>query len=212
MVQIVPAILATTEQEYRDKLSKLEESGLFENGWIQVDLMDGKFVPNHSIKPDVIKKYSSSFKIEAQLMVQDPESWVDDLIEAEVARIIFPAEAGLKIDQTIKYLKSRNIEVGVSLNPETSMEALEPFIGKIDLSLVMSVKPGFGGQEFIAGSIEKVRQINARWDIPIEVDGGISTEVVKRLVEAGADYLVIGSHLIEGNIDENLEHLWEAIH
>lgn len=212
MVQIIPAILATNEQEYQEKLNEIVSSGAFEDGWVQIDLMDNKFVQNASISPQIISKYPTNLKLETQLMVEYPESWIDELVKAKVGRIVFPVEDDAGILERINHIKNHQIEVGLSINPETVIEKITPFVGTIDLVLVMSVAPGFGGQQFILKSIDKVRQIKSQgWPIKIGVDGGINEAVVKDLVEAGADYLVIGSHLVEGDIDENLERIWEKI-
>lgn len=212
MVQIIPAILAKNESEYVEKISKIVKSGLFEKGWVQIDFMDSKFVQNESVEPLTLSKYPTDLKIEAQLMVKYPENWIDELIKVGVSRIVFPIEDSLGVSERIRHIKNHGIEVGLSINPETEVENLVPFIDTIDSVLVMSVEPGFGGQEFIRNSIDKIRDIRKRgWDIKVGVDGGINEDVVKDLVEVGSDYLVIGSHLLEGEIDENLEKIWEAI-
>lgn len=126
-------------------------------------------------------------------------------------RIIIPLEID-QVSESIEQIIKTGAEVGLSINPATPIEKLEPYVNKIDTVLVMSVEPGFGGQKFIAQTVDKVREIkDKRWPVKIGVDGGINDLVVKDLVDAGADYLVIGSHLIEGSIDENLEKIWEAI-
>ena len=198
MTTIIPAILATNEEEYKDKLQKIEESRQFQDKWVQIDLMDNKFVQNKSIGPEIIAKYPTSLKIEAQLMVEYPENWIDELVKIPVARIVFPIEDSEGIEERIKHIKNHGVQVGLSLNPETQVETLAPFVGTIDLVLVMSVQPGFGGQEFIPESLEKIRKIKSMgWPIKIEVDGGINKQVKKDLEDAGADYLVMGSHLWE---------------
>jgi ribulose-phosphate 3-epimerase len=212
MVQIIPAILATNEEEYSDKLKKIESAPELAGGWIQIDLMDHKFVQNQSIGVDVVTRNPTSMKVEAQLMVEYPDNWIDDLIEAKVNRIIFPVEDLSGVEERIKHIKNHEIEVGLSINPETEVSALEPFASLIDAVLVMSVKPGFGGQEYILESTKKVAEIkNKGWEVKIGVDGGINSDNVKELVEAGADYLVMGTHLIEGNIEANLEEIWEKL-
>jgi ribulose-phosphate 3-epimerase len=212
MVQIIPAILATNEEEYTDKLKKIESAPELAGGWIQIDLMDHKFVQNQSIGADVVARNPTSMKVEAQLMVEYPDNWIDDLIEAKVNRIIFPVEDLSGVEERIKHIKNHEIEVGLSINPETEVSVLEPFASLIDAVLVMSVKPGFGGQDYIPESTKKVAQIqNKGWEVQIGVDGGINSDNVKELVEAGADYVVMGTHLIEGDIEANLEEIWEKL-
>lgn len=214
MAQIIPAILATTEEEYKEKLDLIESTPELEGAWIQIDLMDHKFVENESIKAEVLGKYPTNHPLEAQLMVEYPENWIDALIKASVSRIVFPVEDNAGIEERITHIKNHKIGVGLSINPETPVATIEPFLGKIDLVLVMSVQPGFGGQEFIPGTLEKVKEISrlrSEYNFKIEVDGGVNEENAKELVDAGVDNLVIGSHLLEGNIDENLEQIWQKI-
>lgn len=212
MVNIIPAILATSEEEYAQKLKKIEDSGQFENGWVQIDLMDNKFVQNKSIGPEIIAKYPTNLKLEAQLMVEYPENWIDELVKIKVNRIVFPIEDVEGVKQRIQHIKNHGIEVGLSLNPETAVETVAAFVDTIDLVLIMSVSPGFGGQEFIPSSVEKVRKAREiGWPILIEVDGGVNEGVVRGLAKAGADNLVIGSHLVEGDINENLKKIKQSL-
>lgn len=212
MIQIIPAILATNEQEYKDKLEKINGSQSLKGGWIQIDLMDTKFVQNKSISPDLISKFPTDLKLEAHLMVEYPENWIDELIKVDVDKIIFPVEDFEGIKERIEHIKNHNVKVGLSINPETDVDMLNEFISTIDSVLVMSVNPGFGGQEFIEKSLERVKVLRVKYkDLVIGVDGGINKGVVSKLVDAGASYLVIGSHLLEGDIDENFEKIWEAI-
>lgn len=197
-MKIIPAILATSEEEYQQKLSELEKNNPLEFDWIQIDLMDNKFVQNQSITPEIITRNPTKFKIETQLMVEYPENWIDELVEIPIARIVFPVEDQSGIAERITHIKNHGIEVGLSINPETSIEALEPYVNQIDLVLIMSVNPGFGGQQFQPQAIEKIKEIKQKnWPVTIEVDGGINKDVLQDLEEAGADNLVIGSHISE---------------
>lgn len=212
-IQIIPAILATTEEEYRNKLNKIRTCPELSEGWIQIDLMDKKFVQNKSIGVDIIAKYPTSLKKEAHLMVEYPENWIDELVKINMDRIIFPLEDLSGIPERIQHIKNHGIEVGLSINPKTLVAKVRPFLDKIDLLLIMSVQPGFGGQEFIQETIAKIEEAAAlrqQGKFLIEVDGGINETVVKTLAEAGADNLVIGEYLINGDITENLEKIWQA--
>lgn len=212
MLSVIPAILATTEKEYKDKLDKIRACPKLFGGWVQIDLMDSKFVQNKSVTPEALIKYPTDLKIEAQLMVKYPDNWIDDLIKAKVKRIVFPVEDESGVKERVSHIKDHQIEVGLSLNPETDIEKLSPFVSNINLVLIMSVNPGFGGQDFIPGSLEKITKIRQKsWPVKIEVDGGVNEKVVKDLIDAGADNLVIGSHLLEGDISKNLEKIWKAI-
>lgn len=213
MIQIIPGILSTTEDDYREKIEKLSRSDVLKDGWIQLDLMDEKFVQNKSITPEIIAKYPHGFKVEAQLMVEYPENWIDELIKLKVNRIVFPLEDRAGVKERIEHIKNHGIEVGLSINPETMVSKLKPFLGIIDIVLVMSVHPGFGGQEFIPKSIAKVKEIRDNYpDIIIEVDGGITDDKAWDLVDAGANILVVGAdRLLRGYLDENLEKFWEKL-
>lgn len=213
-IQIIPAILATSEEEYLEKLKKIQENPELKSNWVQIDLMDNKFVQNKSIGFEALEKYSANLRLEAHLMVKYPESWIDELIKLGVKRIIFPVEDADGIDERIAHLRNHGIEVGLSINPETPVAKVVPFIGKIDLLLIMSVDPGFGGQEFISETLNKVReaaQLKQTNNFKIEVDGGINETVANELVGAGADNLVIGEHLFNGNISQNLEKIIYSI-
>lgn len=212
--QIIPAILAITEQQYLEKLENIEDSGLFKNSWVQIDLMDNKFVHNQSIGPLSIRKYKTNLKLEAHLMVRFPENWIDDLIKSDIKRIIFPVEDAEGIAERIDHIKNHGIEVGISVNPETAVAKLLPFFDKIDMSLIMSVHPGFSGQEFIENSLLKIEQakdFKKYFNFKIEVDGGINENNIQRVVNAGADCLVIGSHLIDGNIKKNFQKIYQQL-
>jgi len=209
-IQIIPVILAATEDEYQDKIKKIQNQKM---DWVQIDLMDNKFVQNTSIGTDIIAKYPTGLKKEAHLMVDNPIRWIDKLVATGIKRIIFPIEVG-ETNKIIEQIRSANLQVGISLNPKTPVAKVEPFIGKIDLVLLMSVEPGFGGQKFILGTLEKIRRLaklkNKNNNFLIEIDGGINEGNIREIIGAGADNLVIGERLIYGDIEENLEKIWEA--
>lgn len=213
MVQIIPTLFSTTEEEYQKRLDKLNTSELFQEGWVQLDLMDNKFVPNKSIGLDVIKKYPLPFKKEAQLMVLDPDEWLEGLFELKVDRIIMPVEIDKNILDFINLVKDNNIEVGLSLNPESRIESLDLFLDLLDSVLLMGVKPGLEKQELDPGIFGKIKTIKAKIPtLKIGVDGGVNDTNIKKLVNTEVDYLAIGSYLFTGDFDENLEKLWEALY
>lgn len=212
--QIIPAILATSEPEYLEKIEKVESNNLFDNSWVQIDFMDNKFVHNQSISPQTIKKYPTNLKLEAHLMVVSPDNWIEELIKTSVKRVIFPIEDSSGIEERITHLKNHGIEVGISVNPETSVSKVNPFFDRIDLLLLMSVHPGFGGQPFIPetiGKIEEAADFKKYYNFKTEVDGGINETTIPQVIKAGADYLVIGSYLIDGNIKENYQKIKQQI-
>lgn len=210
---IIPSILATTEEEYKNKLAEIESCALLDN-WVQIDLMDNKFVQNQSVGLDTIAKYPTNLNLEAHLMVENPITWIDQLADLNFKRVIFHLEVDKNIDGVIEKIRNKGMEVGLALNPETPVEKLTPFIAKIDLVLILSVHPGFSGQEFILDTINKVgevEELTGNNKFLIEVDGGIDERVTVDLVCAGADNLVIGSHLTNGNIFEHFEKIRAAI-
>ena len=183
MVQIIPAILAKTEEEYSKKLKKIEESDTFREGWVHIDLMDGEFVEEKSIEPEIINKYPTGLKKEVHLMVQNPQGWIDKL--KNVDRIIVHGEVGGNFKN-------------IAINPDTPISILDNF--QPEIVLIMGVHPGKQGQEFILEVLEKIKQLKAMGgNFKIGVDGGITPENAKLIEDAGADYLVVGSHLGEFN-------------
>lgn len=213
-IQIIPTILATSEEEYREKLQKIENCPELVEGWIQIDLMDNKFVQNKSVGTEVVAKYPTSLKKEAHLMVDYPENWIDELVKSGFKRIIFPLEDDGGVMERIEHLKNHGVEVGLALNPETPVEKVDPFVSKIDTVLILSVHPGFGGQQFIPETIKKIielAKLREGRNFLIEVDGGINETNIKDLADAGADNLVIGEHLINGSITENLEKIRKSL-
>jgi len=197
MIQIIPAIDVATEEEYRDTLKKIENSGVFKGGWVHVDVSDGVFTPWKTISPEVVKKHPTKLKIELHLMVENPKEIIDKLESVDLGRIITHIEVE----------KSAHI----AINPETPVSILDGL--QAESVLIMAIHPGKQGQEFIPETLEKIKQIRkSHPNILIGVDGGVTPENAKLIIDAGADYLVVGSHLIEGNIDENLEAFWEKIY
>lgn len=198
MVTIIPAILATTEEEYKDKLQKIGSCPELAEGWVHIDLQDGKFTQNATISPEIIAKYPTNLKIELHLMVENPEEISLKLESADIGRVI-------------THIEVSKDGANLAINPETPISSLEGV--KLDSVLIMGVHPGSQGQGFIPETIEKIRECsrlrsNNNLDFKISVDGGVTPENAKLIVDAGADYLVVGSHLLEGNIDENLESFW----
>jgi len=211
MVQIIPSILSTSEDDYKRDISRYQKSPSLQEGWVHIDFMDNIFVPNKSIGPSVVAKYPISLYKEAHIMVLHPLAWVDDLVKLGFERIIFHIEAGDNIGKCIEYIKKKGLEVGLAINNETPIENLQPFVDKIDVVLVMTIEPGFQGQPFIPGALDKVREIKAKWRVRVGVDGAVKDTDAKQIVESGVDFMIVGSYLLEGDIDENMEKLWEVI-
>lgn len=205
--EIIPAILSKNLEDFKRDLGKLKNSQKLNSGWVHIDFMDNELVPNQSILPEDLQGIDfGNLKKEAHLMVKNPASWIKKLLDLGFERIIIHLEAAGDIVEYVKLVKSA--EVVLAINPETPVEKLKDFIPLIDGVLVMGVVPGFQGQAFIPECIDKVKKIKAlNWPVIIEVDGAVKDWNAKSIAEAGADILISGSYLIQGNPDENLDKL-----
>ncbi len=217
MIPIIPAILSTREEDYSRDINRYQSNNVFNKGWVHIDFMDNKFVPNQSIEPKVIGKYPISMKKEAHLMVKDFDSWIQELEKVNFERIIIHFEASdeSRIRDGILYLKNHGIESGLAFNPSTGIEKVTPFLSDLDLVLIMGVEPGFQGSPFVENTYDRVKKmikLKKGNTLPkIVVDGGVRDSNAKQLVASGVDYLIVGSFLLKGNIDENFEKLKKTI-
>lgn len=212
MIQIIPAILDKTPEEFSDHVDQLKNSLGFQEGWVHIDFADGKFVENKTLDPESIKKYPLNLKKEAHLMVARPLAWITKLKDAGFDRVIFHFESEDSVSEVIKTIKNADMEVGIALNPDTKIDELESIKNRVDQVLVMGIVPGFQGQPFIPATIDKIKDLKSKnWPIKISTDGAVRDDNAKDLVEAGVDQLVSGSFLLKGDIDEQVEKLWEAI-
>lgn len=213
MVQILPAVLSKTEQQYIDDVQRLSACEDLKDGWVHFDFADNVFVPNETIKPHAMKKIPNNFHKEAHLMVVHPKEWIDQLKDAGFERVIFHIESQDDTDGVIDDIRGKDMEAGLAIKMDTPVEKVEPFVSKIDVILIMSIIPGFQSQPFIPQSLDRIREIKSKdWPIKIAVDGSVRGENARDLVEAGVDQLTVGSFLLKGDIAENLEKLWEAIY
>ena len=202
-IQISPSILSADFSKLGDDIKRLEDSGA---DMIHVDVMDGHFVPNLTIGPPVIKSLRKYTKLpfDVHLMINPVHKYIKDYSDAGADIITFHPEATENISETINLIKSLNKKVGISLNPNTEINAAEKYLDKIDLILVMSVYPGFGGQKFISDVINKIKDLNQirkgkKLNFQIEIDGGINFETSKIAIEAGVDILVSGTTVFKEN-------------
>ncbi len=193
--QIAPSILSFSPDNFRAPVRELMEAGV---DWIHLDVMDGQFVPPITFGADLaaaIRKLGD-VPVEAHLMTLTPEKHFDSFIEAGCTRIIFHAEATAHAHFHCMNLRKRGVQAGVAINPATPVEALEVLLPQIDIALVMTVNPGWGGQSLIKECLHKVRRIRELApDLPIQVDGGIDASTIGDAYRAGANVFVSGSYL-----------------
>ncbi len=201
-VRIAPSILAADFARLGEEVRALEDAGA---DFIHIDVMDGHFVPNLTVGPALVQALRpySSLPFDVHLMISPVDDFVPKFAEAGADIITVHPEAGPHVERTIELIKKQGKKAGISLNPGTPADAVDPVFAEVDLILVMSVNPGFGGQSFIASQLEKIRVMRDRIDasgrsIDLEVDGGVTSETAAQAVAAGADLLVAGTATFAG--------------
>ena len=199
--KFAPSILSADFGRLAEAVVAVERAGA---DWIHVDVMDGHFVPNLTFGPKMVAdlRKATRLPLDVHLMIERPEDWVDRYAEAGATYLTIHVEASSDVPGTLAAIRARGVRPGLTLNPETPVDAVLEHLGSVDLALVMSVRPGFGGQKFIESALGKVKAIREALDArhlaaELEVDGGIKPENAARVVEAGATVLVAGSAVFE---------------
>jgi ribulose-phosphate 3-epimerase len=217
MIKLAPSILSADFARLGEQIGEVTRAGA---DYIHVDVMDGHFVPNITIGAPVVASIRrvTSLPLDVHLMIEHPERYISDFVNAGADIITVHVEASPHLKSTIQAIKEQGVKAGVSLNPPTPLSAADEYIHHVDLILIMSVNPGFGGQSFIPETLPRIANMrkmidNRKPGIELEVDGGINAENAPDIVEAGADVLVAGNSVFraEEGISQALQRLREAV-
>lgn len=203
MIKLAPSILSADFARLLEDVKKVEEAGC---EYLHIDVMDGHFVPNITLGPSLVKSLRKDVNMvfDAHLMIENPDQYIKDFVDAGCDLIVVHQEACRHLHRTIQNIKSHGIKAGVALNPATPIETIKHVLSDVDMVLIMTVNPGFGGQSFIEGMIPKIKELKGIIDaqnlnVDIQVDGGIKPENVNKVVEAGANVIVAGSAIFNSN-------------
>ena len=209
MIKLAPSILSADFARLLEDVKKVEKAGC---EYLHIDVMDGEFVPNITLGPAIVKSLRRDVNMvfDTHLMIENPDDYIKDFVDAGSDLIVVHAEACRHLHRTIQNIKSYNVKVGVALNPATSIESIKHIIEDVDMVLIMTVNPGFGGQSFIESMLEKIKELKQLIDdknlnVDIQVDGGIKPDNIHKVVEAGANIIVAGSAIFNSeNIEETV--------
>ncbi len=205
-VKVSPSILASNFSSLGEEVQSITKAGA---DYIHVDVMDGHFVPNLTIGPDIVKSIrdKSDIPFDVHLMIDPVQPYIEGFVNAGADIISIHPEANDDTDACLKKIKSHNVKAGLAINPDTDWEVVKPYMDVLDLILVMSVHPGFGGQKFISGALDKLKALRKEIDqsgrdIELEIDGGINFENIQSVIDAGANVIVAGTTTFKGGQSE----------
>ncbi len=215
MMILAPSMLSADFKELGRELRTIEENGA---EYLHFDVMDGIFVPSISFGMPVLASIKSGTNLvcDAHLMITEPIRYVEAFAKAGADLVTIHLEACEDVEATLARIRECGMKVGISIKPKTPVSALEPYMDKVDMILIMSVEPGFGGQKFIPESLDKIRELKARLmerglKVDIQVDGGIYTSNVEEVIQAGANIIVAGSAVFNGDTAQNTRDMMEIL-